>query len=69
MMDETIAVIFAYIIKQYFEKEIKKGDLLKNAEIVIVDDGSKDKTLNLIIEYTKKYNKDNKIKVRGFQQT
>ena len=45
---------------------IKKGDLLKKVEIIIVDDGSKDKTLELIIDYTKKYTTDKSIVVRGF---
>jgi glycosyltransferase involved in cell wall biosynthesis len=37
---------------------IKKGEMLKNAEIIIVCDGSKDKTSELIIEYTKKHTPD-----------
>jgi glycosyltransferase involved in cell wall biosynthesis len=45
---------------------IAKGNLLKKVEIIIVDDGSKDKTLELIQGYTKKYTTDKPIVVRGF---
>jgi glycosyltransferase involved in cell wall biosynthesis len=34
--------------------------------MVIVDDGSTDKTLELIIDYTKNHTKDKNIVVRGF---
>jgi glycosyltransferase involved in cell wall biosynthesis len=40
---------------------------LKKVEIVIVDDGSKDKTHDLIINYTKKHTTDKNITVRGIQ--
>lgn len=42
--------------------------MLKKVEIVIVDDGSKDKTLDLIKKYTNMYTKDQPLVVRGFQQ-
>jgi glycosyltransferase involved in cell wall biosynthesis len=38
---------------EYLEKKLKEGKLFKKAELVIVNDGSKDKTMDLIIEYTK----------------
>lgn len=41
---------------------------LRKVEIVIVDDGSKDKTLELIKGYTKQFTSDKKIVVRSFQQ-
>lgn len=48
------------------ESIIEKGKVLKKVEIIIVDDGSKDKTLNIIIDYTSKYTHDKSIVVRGF---
>jgi glycosyltransferase involved in cell wall biosynthesis len=48
------------------ESIIEKGKLLKKVEIIIVDDGSKDKTLSLIIDYTSKYTPDKSVVVRGF---
>jgi glycosyltransferase involved in cell wall biosynthesis len=39
--------------------------MFKKVEIVIVDDGSKDKTLDLIKSYTAKHTTDKSIVVRG----
>lgn len=50
---------------QYIQKKIEEGRLFKSVEIVIVNDGSKDKTMDLILEYTKKYPIKGKLCVRG----
>jgi glycosyltransferase involved in cell wall biosynthesis len=58
---------------QFLEAEIKKSskkeDLVKSVEIIIVDDGSKDKTWEIIKEWTKKYAPENfektQIVIRG----
>jgi len=39
---------------------------VKKIEMVIVDDGSKDKTLDLIKQYTIQHSTDKNIVVRGF---
>jgi glycosyltransferase involved in cell wall biosynthesis len=39
--------------------------LFKSAEIIVVNDGSKDKTMDLILNYTKKYPTQGKFCVRG----
>jgi len=57
-MKETVA---------YLESVIKVG-LLKKVEFIIVDDGSKDKTLDLIKKYTEVHTTDKNIVVRGLQQ-
>ena len=44
---------------------MKEGKLFKKVEIVIVNDGSKDKTLQQIIDYTRKHTVDKDISVRG----
>lgn len=49
------------------ESIIAKGKLLKKVEIIVVDDGSKDKTLDLIIDFTSRYTCDKPVVVRGFQ--
>ena len=53
---------------KYLENEIKSGKNphSKKVEIVIVDDGSKDKTLEVIKGYTRDCNPDKGIVVRGF---
>ena len=50
------------------EKKLTEGKWVTKAEIVIVNDGSKDKTLDLIKEHTAKYNADMKLSVRGVNQ-
>jgi dolichyl-phosphate beta-glucosyltransferase len=57
MMTETI---------DYLTKKIKEG-LFKKVEIIIVDDGSRDKTLEQIRGYTEVYNTGRTIVVRGVQ--
>lgn len=58
-MQETIEVIHDVLIFiQYLEKKLKEGNLFKKVEFVIVDDGSRDKTLELIKGYTAKYTTD-----------
>ncbi len=49
---------------------MKKSDTsgLRKVELVIVDDGSKDTTLELIKDYTKQFTTDKNLIVRGFQQ-
>jgi glycosyltransferase involved in cell wall biosynthesis len=47
------------------ERKLKEGVLFKNVEIVIVNDGSKDKTLSQIIDYTKKYPMGKNLCIRG----
>lgn len=44
---------------------MKEQKLFKSVEFVIVDDGSTDKTLDLIKDYTIKYPTDKSIVVRG----
>ena len=46
MLDEHI---------QYIQQQQKKGTLPARVEIILVDDGSKDKTWDFILEMTKKY--------------
>lgn len=53
---------------QYLQKKTQEGLLFKTVEIVIVNDGSKDKTLEQVLEYTKKYPTSGKICVRGINQ-
>ena len=50
---------------QYLEKKLAEGKLMKKAELVIVNDGSKDKTMDLIMEYTTKHQTDKNLIVRG----
>ena len=50
---------------QYFEKKIKEGKEIKKVEIVIVSDGSKDNTPDIVKEYSLKYTTDSNIVVRG----
>jgi len=50
------------------EKKLKEGVLFKKVEIVIVNDGSKDKTLSQIIDYTKKYTTNQDLCIRGVNQ-
>lgn len=57
MMTETI---------DYLTQKIKEG-LFKKVEIIIVDDGSQDKTLEQIKGYTQTYSTGRTIVVRGLQ--
>lgn len=72
MMLETTEVYLRNnsIILQYLKKEYQKGMIFKKPiEIMIVDDGSSDKTLDLIVNYSKEFNDASKgIIVRGFIQ-
>ena len=43
---------------------IKAGDEIKNAEIIIVNDGSKDKTLEIAFRYSKEVKPETKIEIR-----
>jgi glycosyltransferase involved in cell wall biosynthesis len=47
------------------EEKIKSSKLFKRVEIVIVSDGSKDKTAELIKDYTVEYTSEKDIVVRG----
>ncbi len=47
------------------EKKTKEGEMFKNVEIVIVNDGSRDKTAELMRGYTEKHGTEGKISVRG----
>ena len=66
MMEETVSVN-SYLAKllQYLEKKLAECKWLTKAEIVIVNDGSKDKTLELIKDYSAKHTTDMKLSVRG----
>jgi glycosyltransferase involved in cell wall biosynthesis len=55
-------------LTKYLEKKLAEGKMLSKVEIVIVNDGSKDKTLDLIKGYTAKYTSDMKLSVRGVNQ-
>lgn len=47
-------------------EKIKEGKLFKTVEIVIVNDGSKDKTLDIVKDYTTQSTKS--IQIRGISQ-
>eukprot|EP00347_Sterkiella_histriomuscorum_P015887 403355309 len=53
---------------EYLQKKIDEGKLFRTAEIVIVNDGSKDKTMEQILEYTRNYPTSKKLCVRGVNQ-
>jgi glycosyltransferase involved in cell wall biosynthesis len=55
-------------LSQYLEKKLAEGKMLKKAELVIVNDGSKDKTFDLILDYTNKHQTDKNLIVRGVNQ-
>jgi len=44
---------------------LKEGVLFRKVEIVIVNDGSKDKTMSQIIDYTKNYPTNKNLSIRG----
>jgi glycosyltransferase involved in cell wall biosynthesis len=50
------------------QKKIDEGKLFKTAEIVIVNDGSKDATMKMILDYTIKYPISGNFCVRGVDQ-
>ena len=62
-MEEVSVIIIAYNIEQYIEKCIKSviNQTFKEIEILIVNDGSTDKTLSIINEWALK---DKRIKKR-----
>lgn len=43
---------------EYLSKIIKEQKLLKSIEIILVNDGSSDKTLDLLVKYSKEYNNE-----------
>ena len=61
-MEEVSVIIIAYNIEQYIEKCIKSviNQTFKEIEILIVNDGSTDKTLSIINEWALK---DKRIKI------
>lgn len=44
---------------------MKEGKLFKRIEMVLVNDGSKDRTAELIREYTEKYKSNSNLVIRG----
>ncbi len=50
------------------DKKLAEGTFLKNVELVIVSDGSKDATMEQIIGYSVKYPTSGKLSVRGVNQ-
>lgn len=56
-MNKLTVIVAAYNVEKYIEKCIESivKQTYKNIEILIVNDGSLDKTLNIALEYSKKY--------------